>query len=317
MMRSLIPTSARRQGFALLGVLWTVVAFAVLSLGLTRVARQAVATAQNRRDYLRALWRAEACVERTRSVIDMTLAEPQPNDREGSRAWRSLGRIVPAHPLVQAPGCVVLLRSAGERLDLNTVDGETIRRVLAACGIDALHADSLADALLDWRDAGDIARRNGAERDWYVRNRRQAPRNGPFASVAELRLIRGFERATLVDSFFDVEPSRVDVSNVRPEILLALPGMSTETVARIVETRDRSDHVGDLLLLGSRLSRSARESLTVHYPQLARLVTNAPDAWILSATAKSPESRATVEIELRLTRGGARAAVVRRKTRWL
>jgi DNA uptake protein ComE-like DNA-binding protein len=48
----------------------------------------------------------------------------------------------------------------------------------------------IADAILDWLDPDDIARTNGAERDYY-NGHGYAPKNGPIESVEELLLVRG------------------------------------------------------------------------------------------------------------------------------
>ncbi|HUY32908.1 MAG TPA: hypothetical protein VMV69_09015 [Pirellulales bacterium] len=50
----------------------------------------------------------------------------------------------------------------------------------------------IADAILDWLDADDDQRPYGAERSYYVgQSPAYAPKNGPFASVEELLLVRG------------------------------------------------------------------------------------------------------------------------------
>src|SRR5262249_18280528 len=57
---------------------------------------------------------------------------------------------------------------------------------------------ALADTSAEWTDADDEARPHGAERDWYrARTPPYVPRNGPFATPAELALVRGIDAAIL------------------------------------------------------------------------------------------------------------------------
>ena len=52
--------------------------------------------------------------------------------------------------------------------------------------------DEISDAILDWLDADDTPRDNGAESDYYASlTPPYAPRNGPIQSIEELLLVRG------------------------------------------------------------------------------------------------------------------------------
>jgi DNA uptake protein ComE-like DNA-binding protein len=52
--------------------------------------------------------------------------------------------------------------------------------------------DEISDAILDWLDADDTPRANGAELDYYGSlSPAYAPRNGPIQSIEELLLVRG------------------------------------------------------------------------------------------------------------------------------
>jgi DNA uptake protein ComE-like DNA-binding protein len=60
----------------------------------------------------------------------------------------------------------------------------------------------IADCILDWLDPDDVARTNGAERDFYA-SRGYAPKNGPFESVEELLLVNGVTPQLLFGSDLD------------------------------------------------------------------------------------------------------------------
>jgi general secretion pathway protein K len=202
---------------------------------------------------------------------------------------------------------------------VNEADGEQLGALLANLGVAAPRADSMVDALLDWRDADDIARPLGAERAWYHAAHRAEPRNGPLADVRELRRVHGFGVDVLSDSVLDavltVEPGRIVWDRAPPAVLASLPGMTPEAVARVMELRVRGLPVGDATTLSATLSPVAAKMLTARYGDLQRSTAAEPDAWLVTARGHdgvAPTLTATIEV--RLVRAGARAAVVRRWT---
>jgi hypothetical protein len=318
-------TRRPRNGFALLAVLWIMTGIAVLGLGLSLVARGAIATARNRMELTRASWRAEDCVERARAVIARVL---QPQAGEGAPAYApALDSAIASASLVsECPG-LVTLEPVGIALDLNEATDETLRRLLLRQGISLPRTDSLVDAVLDWRDGDDVQRPSGAEREWYERQGRSPPRNARFAHVDELRRVRGFDSWSSAswpspDSLawlFTVERGGIVLERAPAAVLAALPGITGETIARIAERRLRgAPPLSELLALGGELSVASRDSLHRHYSELVQLVTIEPDAWILTARSRGSvdidaSGGALATIELRLVRAGARAAIVRRR----
>lgn len=86
------------------------------------------------------------------------------------------------------------LDDEGSRINVNLADDETVRKAVVdiMAGVDPENADSLADAILDWRDANDLVRVNGAEKNWYeIQGLKNAPANGFFKTVTELLMVKG------------------------------------------------------------------------------------------------------------------------------
>lgn len=312
------PGGARSEdGFALLVVLWVMVGLAALGLIVSLAGREAVAAAQNRIDLTRAAWRAEDCLERARAVIgEALLMEASGGSGGGVRPWNILDRIVPTAPPVAAAGCEISMRAAGEVIDLNAADEELLRRLLLARRIPPARVDTLVHSLLDWRDADDTPRLHGAERAWYRAARRHLPRNGALADVRELERVRGFEGIGHLDGLLGAEPGRVALNHAPALVLSALPGFTEETVARILEQRLRGRAVEDLLALSGELSPDSREALLARYPDLVRITTAIPDAWLVTSRAREGTPPVTAVLEVRLVRAGTRAAMVRRRT-WI
>jgi general secretion pathway protein K len=296
-----------RRGFALLAALWVTVALSAMALVGLLVARDVLGGAQNRITLMRGRWRAEDCLERSRAVIDGALSG---RSGGGGGAWEALDRIVAASPVVTEVACEVTLVPTGIAVDVNVADGEQLLALFRAIGFGEPRADSMVDALLDWRDADDIPRPLGAERDWYRAQGRFTPRNGPFADVVELRRVRGFEVLpdSMLDAVFTVEPGRIVWSRAPLTVLASLPGMSEEAMARVIERRSRGIPATDLFSLSEELSPAAQQLLTARAGDLQRLATDRPDAWILVARGGG------YSLEVRLAPAGTRAAIVRRRT---
>ena len=185
--------------------------------------------------------------------------------------------------------------------------------MLTRSGVSPPRADSLADALNDWSDPDDEARPQGAEAGWYQSTTRPLPRNAPFASPAEIRLVRGAERTRGLDTLLGVERERICLDRAPVAVIGALPGMTDEALGRIMELR-RSGNLPDLAAIAAGLSEAARKALLANYAQLVGLTTSTPDAWLLSAQAASGSPPTASMIEVRLVRAGARAAIVQRRT---
>ncbi len=293
-----------RRGFALIAILWLVVAMAALGMDDTATARDALATTQNRMNVTRAAWHAEACGEVVRAAADGALGDTLV---AASAVWDTLDRTLAT---VRAEvGCIVSARAAGDRLDVNNADAGALRAAFMAAGVNEDRADSLADALLDWRDGDSIPRPHGAEAGWYRAAGRVVPTNHVFEDEQEIHLVRGFEAADSLVALLGVESGRIVLDRAPLPVIASLPGMTPEAVARIAELRWRGEPVRDIAVLSASLSEDARAKLASASGELVRLVANEPDAWIVRITATAGAPPVSVVEELRLVRAARRAGV--------
>jgi len=302
--------TTRRGGFALLAALWVTVTLSAMALAGLLVARGVTNGSRNRIALMRGQWRAEDCLERARAVINDALSGGHAIPRPVAGGWEALDRVVAASPAMTDAACDVTLVPTGIAVDLNVVDREQLLAVLRILSVGEPRADSMADAVLDWRDADDIPRPMGAERDWYRSRGQFTPRNGPFADVRELRRVRGFEDLpdSMLNAVFTVEPGRIVLGRASLAVIASLPGIGEEALARIAERRARGVAVPDLNALAADLSPAARALLVSRYSDLTRLTTDQPDAWVLTARGGG------YAVEVRLAPAGTRAAIVRRRT---
>jgi type II secretory pathway component PulK len=282
-----------RRGFALLAVLWTMMGVSALAMVALIAAREAVATAQYRTAVLRGTWFAEDCIARARAAIDVALTDDE-------SLWRGLDSLVPRSPLVTSAGCDVRLVPTGVALNVNAATGDQLRALFRALDLGGPRADSMADAVLDWCDADDDPRPFGAERAWYIANGRFPPRNGPIASLDELRHVRGFDPVTLPDSVLrsvlTVEPGRIVWDRAPLAVLASLPGVTPPVLAQVANQRAHGLAINVADLVGSNAI------------ELQALTAAEPDRWLLTARS------GPATIELALAHTGRRAAIVRRRT---
>lgn len=282
-----------RRGFALITVLWvTAILSAVVgtSLGAARTGGE---TSRNRIVLTRGGWAREACLEilfsrhsraasmRTMDTVDL-----------GRGAW-----------------CRAELTDPAAKLDLNLASPDALRKVLGN--------DSLADALLDWRDPDDLERSLGAENAWYQTANRRIPRNGPLAAIEELRSIRGFDslRVARLGTLLTVEGQReLNLNAAAPELLATLPGLSPEGVSLIMARRRAGQPIQGSDQLLALLSPQSRSALLQSYQEFTRVALYAPprlvavvEGGVRGATLLSRASITVVPVAGRL-------AVIRRRT---
>jgi general secretion pathway protein K len=207
-------------------LLLSALAVSFLATGATsyRLARNALHAAQSE-----AL--AEAAV--VRAVLGLLDARPE-------RRWRVDG--TPHEVMFGGVKMHIAVQDELGRIDLNHADRSLMARLFQSAGLGADAAGSLADKVLDWREAGPGRRPNGANApDYHAAGLGYGPRGGPFQSVDELKLVMGLTS----ELYRRVEPA-LTVYSGRPAIdprfapavaLAALPGQSRDTVAAIVAAR--------------------------------------------------------------------------------
>lgn len=118
------------------------------------------------------------------------------------------------------------------RIQLNRASQDQLGRLLDAVGVERATRDVIVDSILDWRDANEDHRLNGAESDYYlalpVPHR---SKNADFDSVDELRQVRGVTREILygrgtaprlVDLLTVAGTGAINVNTVEPPVLRVL-----------------------------------------------------------------------------------------------
>ena len=259
------PSAHPEKGFALLVVLWlVVVAGAVVASTMTRTGTS-IRASWNRVVLTRAEWAREGCVE-----ILMARWADSNRPRDGRRLADSVD-------LGRGAWCAYDLEDPTARVNLNRVDDSTLTQLLGS--------DSLAAAVLDWRDPDDIPRVEGAEAAWYLVHHRLPPGNHPFASVEELALVRGFDSARTAwakETFTVRGPGSVNANLASPRILGTIPGLGPEAIAVLLTRRQQGRDVTSLDELLSLLSPAAQRPIQARYAEMLSSVAFAPSQLVAS-----------------------------------
>lgn len=218
----------RRNGFALLAVLWGTALLALLAVALggsarteARLARNAVARAE-----------AQALADGGVRLVMAEAATPGGLPRQDGTA-RTL-------TIAGAP-VEVSVTAAGGLVDLNVAPPVLLAALFRAAGSEPERAARLAGAVADWRDRDDAAGPAGAEAAEYRDAGLPPPANRRFESLAELRRVLGvddalYARAARLATIQSRQPG-ID-PRVAPEALLAaLPGADRAAVHALVARR--------------------------------------------------------------------------------
>ena len=282
-----------RRGFMLVTVLWVVAALTAL-VGLSlAVARSGAETTRNRSALTRGGWAREACVEilLSRYARDANTRALDTIDL-GRGAW-----------------CRAELADPAAKLDLNHTSPEALRSLIGN--------DTLADAVLDWRDPDSIERPLGAEAPWYRAAGGRVPRNGPLADIGELRLIRGFDSVRLarLAALLTTEGTgEINLNAAPPEVLQVLPGLGPEAVSVVLSRRMAREPLRGSEHLISLLSPSVRPTLLREYQEFTRQAAYVPTRFLATVEGgvkgMVPVSRAIIT----LLPAAGRLAVIRRRT---
>jgi general secretion pathway protein K len=228
----------------LLSVLWGLALLAAIATSFISAGSTSYRLALNAVDAMEVDVAAEAAVNR--AVLGLL-------DQNPERRWRTDG--VPH--LFDFEGTRMQVRVQDElgRIDLNNADGMLLIGLFQSVGLDAQAASALVDKILDWRDSSSLKRLNGAKDPEYrAAGFQYRPRNGPFQSVDELKLVMGmtpelFRRVEPALTVYSGRPS-LDPQVATPEALRLLPTMNAQSVAALVASRNRQPAVFALPTIG-------------------------------------------------------------------
>lgn len=128
------------------------------------------------------------------------------------------------------------------RIGLNMADPELLAGLFTAAGGSSMSPATFAARIMDWRDEDSDATEGGAESDDYAKaGLGYGPRNGPFRSADELRLLIGLSAGDVnrLEPFLTTfsRSGLIDPRSASRTVLLAIPGLPRADVERLIEAR--------------------------------------------------------------------------------
>ena len=214
-----------------ISVLWGLGLLAAISLSLLWNGNMAHGLVRNGSEVANINATVEAAVNR--AVVALL-------DPRLERRWRADGI---AHAF-EFGGSVMKVSIQDElgKIDLNQAEASTFIALFQSAGLDLNSATSLADKILDWRTATPFKHLNGAkEQEHRAAGSAFRPRNGPFQSVDELRLVMDMTPALFrrIEPALTVYSGRqfIDPQVAPREALLALPNATPDQIESALAAR--------------------------------------------------------------------------------
>ena len=236
-MREFTRQCLRRDGSALMATLAVVAALALMVVLVSRVLRDDQKYVMARQARMEAL------------------------------AWAEAGIAIASHPVIKrgdpalmwtgpaGEGYQVTLQAEDARLNPSKVlgrgDDQLIEALFTLWGMDMDTISALVGAMRDWGDADDLESLNGAEEGAYEeRGLPGLPPNRPFASVQEIRHVKGAQVLDQVrpgwENLFTTRGSgTIDLKDAPAELVAAACGVPMEKAIRFLELRAGPDGIPD------------------------------------------------------------------------
>lgn len=229
-MRLTSVPSDRQRGFALVSVLWAVMALsliaaAVASSGFLARKVQKTLEAEAVADALLEAGIARACL----ALLDTRRENLWPVDGT-PRPLRLLDREM-----------TIGIQDETGLIDLNTAGFDLFRALFRSAGADGREADLLSNRILAWRSPAGLEWLGADEGNLAKAGFR--PRRGPFQSVDELMFVEGitddlFMRLSGALTVYS-QKADVDPSIAPRDVLILLPGMTEDRLDALLASRQQ------------------------------------------------------------------------------
>ena len=252
-------SNGAKKGAALIIVLWIILILSLVATGLSFMMRAEVKLTSYRRAREKAFYLAESGIEIARAFL---VEDIKPENNQScdflAEKWRSNPE---RYEDVSLGEGVYRLTVTDEesRLNVNTADEESLRKLFYLIKVEKECADELVDAILDWIDENDLHRLNGAEDDYYLGlDKPYRCKDAPLDTLEELLLVKGVTK----EIFFgeagkeDEEPipglveiltanssGRLNVNTASKIVLQTLPFIDEGLAQGIIDYRSGSDGI--------------------------------------------------------------------------
>lgn len=221
----------RQRGLALISVLWALSILSLIAAAMVSSSTLSYRAERNLLRHVEAEMLAEAAINR--ALLGIT-------DTRAQMRWRAGGP--PQDVSFRDARASVWIEDESGKIDLNATNRDLLEGLFKSAGIESAEADALADRVVEWRTPADAEHFQNASRfDYRAAGHGYRPRNGPFQSIDELKLVLGvtpqlFRRIAPALTVYS-KRDKIDESFAPKEALLALPGMDEQKATEIIAER--------------------------------------------------------------------------------
>ena len=229
-----LRASASHRGIALVAVLWLTVLLTVIASGFAFSMRGGALAARNTMSVAQARAAADGAVERVAFELGRPRNLPGVWLPDGQLHTWNDGEIAIASTAVDEAALI----------DVNYAADPLLKGLLENVGgLDPDTSQRVLEAILDWRDADELRRPNGAEaEDYRAAGLKYVPSNTPFESTGELARVIGVTPALMsrIAGSLTVYSRQRGVNPLTAprNSLLALPGVTAEQVDAYIASRN-------------------------------------------------------------------------------
>lgn len=227
----------KQQGIALVLVLWIAVLMSVVAGSYALSARTEYVQARMEFSRTQARFMAEAGLNR--AVFE--LRNPDPQTR-----WIADGR---PHE-VELDGATIEIKITDEsgKIDINQANEELLVGLFASVGIEFDEALGLVDKIMDWKDADEEVRLNGAEdEDYFSAGYAHGAKDAPFDTVPELVQVMDID----YDLYLKLEPAitvyssrnNINLAFAPRQALMAIDGITGEMADEYIRQRQEIEDI--------------------------------------------------------------------------
>lgn len=243
-------------------VLWVLTVMMVIVMSFSLMTRTEAHSTLSFKEGMEKKFLAEAGIER--ALAELFYMRQNHNAivaSQGMEAWKADG--TPYGGNIGNGSYAVSVTGETGKIDINRVPDIILKNLLLNSGVKDKDADIIVDSIMDWKDADDLHRLNGAESDYYMSlpNPYKA-KNADFNAIEELLLVRGVTTALLYGSadkkgimeFITVNSNSnvINVNYAPREVLLAIPGIDSESADRIIQSRQEKNISNIQEILGDK-----------------------------------------------------------------
>src|ERR1051326_8758861 len=195
-----INTATSSRGIALIMVLIVIVVLGILAGGFAYSIKVETKLARNATYDTEMEWMGRSGIELARYVLAQATTGPFGQVDGLNQKWAGgpgdTNDPASSIPLdnYQLGNATLSIKIVDQdrKFNINTADSVLLRQALNRMEMDAALSPSIADAIIDWRDADDRESMNGAESDYYqTLNPPYVAKDGPFDDLTELLLVKG------------------------------------------------------------------------------------------------------------------------------